>query len=72
MEMVEDFSLVDYIMDYESGEISDKRFLELFSYLVRSGKAWTLQGHYGRTAQALIEAGYLDDKGEILISLPVT
>ena len=57
--------LVNEIMDYEAGEISMERFLMLFSELIFSGKAWTLQGHYGRTATDLINAGVIDANGAI-------
>jgi hypothetical protein len=60
------YPVVDNIIAYESGELSAENMLELFSELVKNGMAWTLQGHYGRTAQSLIEAGYIDDKGNIL------
>ena len=48
---------VDRIIAYEQGELGPEETLELFQELVRTGLAWKLQGHYGRTAAALIEAG---------------
>lgn len=58
--------LADKIIDYEMGTLSTKDILELFSELVKTGQAWILQGHYGRTATVLIDAGYLSQKGDIL------
>lgn len=58
--------LVDMIIDYESGELPAENTMELFSGLVKSGMAWTLQGHYGRISQSLIDNGYLDKQGNIL------
>ncbi len=55
--------LVDKIIDYEQGELGEEESLELFQELVDSGMAWTLQGHYGRTAKALIDAGLIERKG---------
>jgi hypothetical protein len=49
---------VDKIIAYEGREMSDEDMVEFFQELVDTGMAWTLQGHYGRTAMALIEAGY--------------
>lgn len=50
--------MIDKIIAYESGELSDKETIALFQELIDNGQAWTLQGHYGRTAQGLIDAGY--------------
>lgn len=51
------FDVTGGIIAYESGELSHCEVIELFQHLVDSGLAWQLQGSYGRTAAALIEAG---------------
>jgi len=67
--MVRTRDLVDQIMEYECGMLSDPETLEMFSEMVKSGTAWSLQGHYGRTASALIEDGWLNREGDILKEL---
>ena len=56
--------IIDYIMDYEMGVMSDLDTLKMFSELIKNGMAWSLQGHYGRTAKHLIENEYLMDNGD--------
>lgn len=56
---------VDTIIAYECGELSAEDTLKMFGQLVKNGMACTLQGHYGRTAAALIERGLIDRKGEV-------
>lgn len=48
---------IDKIIAYEQGELSYEDTIDLFQDLVYTGLAWELQGSYGRTAQALIDAG---------------
>ena len=57
---------VNMMVQYECGELNDNDTLELFSELIKTGQAWRLQGHYGRTASAIIDAGYISKDGEIL------
>lgn len=52
-------NLVNQIIEYESGELSEDKVIQLFQDLVDTGYAWSLQGSYGRTAKALIEARYV-------------
>jgi hypothetical protein len=48
---------INQILAYENGELNESEVIELFQSLVSTGLAWSLQGSYGRTAKALIEAG---------------
>ena len=50
---------VDKIMKYEQGDMSEEETIDFFQDLVDTGMAWTLQGHYGRTAKALIDYGWV-------------
>lgn len=60
---------VDSIIAYESGELSDQEIVYLFAELVQSGMAWSLQGSYGRTANDLINAGWIDRKGNVSLAV---
>ena len=51
--------LIDYIIAYEDGDLDEYDTCILFQELVNTGQAWTLQGHYGRTATALLDAGLI-------------
>ncbi len=45
------------IIDFENGEMDQEQMAEFFQGMIISGVVWKLQGFYGRTAVALIEAG---------------
>jgi len=62
-------SLIDQIISYESGDMQEGEALKLFSTLIKTGQAWSLQGHYGRTARHLIDAGFISESGEIICEL---
>lgn len=53
--------LIGQIMAYESNDLNQEQIVTLFQELVDSGMAWQLQGHYGRTARNLIDAGYVTE-----------
>jgi hypothetical protein len=58
-------NLVSYIIAYEEGALGWKEVLKLFAFLIRTGLAWHLQGHYGRTAADLIRSGVISENGRI-------
>ena len=58
-------NITEQIISYECGELNDIEIIEFFSELIRTKRAWGLQGHYGRTANALIENNIIDQKGNV-------
>lgn len=57
-------TMIDNIIRYEQGEMSEEETIEFFQGLVNTGLAWSLQGHYGRMAMHLIEEGLVRAGGE--------
>lgn len=52
------FDVLNFVMDFETGELNDEAIIKGFQHLIDSGLAWQLQGMYGRMASALIEEGH--------------
>jgi hypothetical protein len=63
-EAVRGYDITSAIIDFESGNLNNDKIVELFQHLVDTGMAWQLQGEYGRTAKALIEAGLVTPKND--------
>ena len=42
---------------FESGQLNETETIEFFQELIDTGRVWRLQGHYGRVAIGLINAG---------------
>jgi hypothetical protein len=61
MANTETFDMVGFVMAYEAGELDEDEIVVGFQHLIDTGHAWTLQGSYGRAAQAMIDAGYCTD-----------
>lgn len=60
--MTTNADMLTQIIAYEEGDLDEEQTVDLFQHLIDTGLAWTLQGHYGRTAASLIEAGYCTPK----------
>ncbi len=55
--------LIDLIVRYETGSMdTTDEIISFFQRIIDTGLVWNLQGHYGRTAKALIEQGYCRQK----------
>lgn len=61
---VKRFDRVGFIMDLESGDVSESRLVEGMQHLIDDGSVWQLQGFYGRLAMRLIERGLCHHAGE--------
>lgn len=57
---------VNKIDMYERGELDGHGALQLFAALIKTGEAWQLQGHYGRTCDRMIKEGWITPEGEII------
>ena len=51
-------TMINQVIAYEQGELDEDGIIDMFQELINSGLAWEMQGSYGRTAKALIDAGY--------------
>jgi len=58
------FDVLDFIIGFEGGDISEAEVVEGFQHLINDGTVWSLQGFYGRTAQSLIEQGFCKPANE--------
>ena len=65
-----EIDLTDLIIDYENGDLNLTQEILLFAKLVETGKAWRLQGHYGRIATEMIDLEFINKDGKVL-RLPV-
>ena len=59
---VECKQVVDKIIQYEIGSMNAEETIEFFQELIDTGMAYTLQGHYGRTATYLLVEGLCTQK----------
>jgi hypothetical protein len=55
---------INKLIAYEEGSLDDEETIAFFQDGIDNGWVWGLQGHYGRTAKALIELGFCTPKGE--------
>ena len=53
-----EFDTLNFIMDFEGGELDDNAIVEGFQHLIDNGMVWSLQGSYGRMATSLIDNGH--------------
>jgi len=52
-------SLIGQIIEFEDGLLTEEQTVDLFNDLIETGLIYQLQGHYGRMAQAMIDAGLI-------------
>jgi hypothetical protein len=51
--------LVDQLIAYEEGQITEDEEIALFQHLIDTGTCWHLSGHYQCVGATLIEAGVI-------------
>lgn len=51
------FDLVDFIIEYETGNLTEDQIIEGFQYMITTRAINNLQGSYQRMAYRLIEEG---------------
>ena len=58
-----DFLTALSVNSFECGDMTEEEEIVFFQGLVNTGLAWSLQGHYGRMAESLIEEGLVTAGG---------
>jgi hypothetical protein len=57
METINRHNFAAWVLAYENGTLDNSEMIEMFQYLLDTAMVWSLQGHYQRTAVALVEQG---------------
>lgn len=60
------FNEVEYMAEYERGELRGNKVIELFSHLIKTGKLGKLDWTYRKFSASIILRGFLSTTGEIL------
>jgi hypothetical protein len=63
---IKEMNLAERVLLYETDQMSEQEMIKLFQDLVDTGMAWKLQGHYGRTAMILLDAGVIAPPEDVL------
>ena len=63
---IKEMNLAERVLLYETDQMSEQEMISLFQDLVDTGMAWKLQGHYGRTATILLDAGVIAPPEDVL------
>lgn len=56
----------DFQERFMAGKTDEKEMLEAMSDCIKRGLHYGVRGYYRRLAQTMIDAGYLDEKGDML------
>ena len=51
--------LVDQLIAYEEGQMTEDEEIALFQHLIDTGMCWHMEGYYHRVGASLIEAGLI-------------
>jgi hypothetical protein len=54
-------NMIDEIVRYESGEMDEEQEIEFFQALLDTGTIFSLQGHYQRQMDRMIENGVVNN-----------
>jgi hypothetical protein len=64
---MDSYTACSIVEGFSGEEHTEQEQLEAWSYLIKTGQCWTLQGWYGRAATNLIDGGIISPDGEILV-----
>lgn len=59
------FEACGIIEGFTGANPSAKQTVKAWAYLIKTGACWSLQGWYGRSAQHLIDGGYITKSGRV-------
>ena len=64
---MDSYTACSIVEGFSGEEHTPAEQLEAWAHLIKTGQCWSLQGWYGRNAQALIDQAVISPDGEVLI-----